>query len=76
MPTKQEKKRRKFLYLQQRFPDVCFCENKCYLESEVIKRMIEPYESPYFNVIQEMEIIVYKCSKCGREYDNRPAIAA
>jgi hypothetical protein len=76
MPSRQEKKRRKFLYLQQRFPDQCFCENKTYLETEIVEKIKMSFESPYSNDIREIEVIVYKCSQCNRKYDDRPAIAA
>lgn len=74
--SSQEKQRRKALLekmeQEKRFPNDCFCEDKLFLESEIIETKIETWYQGNEEIPQEIHI--YKCSKCGKKYDDEPVI--
>jgi len=75
----KEKQRRKELLdkidREKRFPDDCFCENKLYLESEIIETKTETWYRGLTGEEVPQKINFYRCSQCGKKYDDEPIIA-
>jgi len=74
MTNKEEKQRRKNIIrmneMVKQFPDKCFCENHLFSEDDIV----EKYYKDYYlgNSQTSLEFHIYKCSKCGKKYNDEP----
>ena len=77
MISRTEKEKRKSLQLQQKHPNTCFCKNRLYLKEEFIEKKTILNKHPVYDPPEGTwaEYSFYKCSKCGKEYNDAPAMA-